>query len=207
MSNEPAVGRARGHASLDLGDLLRIAWRDRRRILIVGLASAVLAAGISLTMRPVFTSSTQLASASGGGEVAGLAGLVGQIAGAGAIPGLDSLLQSSGKLSLDETLAVASSRDFTLRLIRDVHAEPVLFAERWNAEQVRWKTSSERGVLARIADSIGAATRAVTGDKVVPDPSAAAGGPSDWDLFEKFDASRTFLRDRKTSLVTLSIRG
>src|ERR1700730_5985992 len=114
MSDERTVDRARGSAGLDLGDLLRIAWRDRRRILVVGLACAVLAAAVSLMMRPVFTSSTQLASASGGADAAGLAGLVGQIAGAGAIPGLDSLLQSSGKLSLDETLAVATSRDFTL---------------------------------------------------------------------------------------------
>jgi uncharacterized protein involved in exopolysaccharide biosynthesis len=190
----------------DLAGVLALVWNERRRILAVAFASAIVCAGISLTLRPVFKASALLAPASSSGEGAGLAGIMGQLAGLGSIAGVDIGAQLGGKTSLDETLAYLSSRDFTLRLIRETHAEPVLFYERWDSTQQRWKSAGELGFWYRLKDAIGRASRAVTGDQ--PGAGAAAapdGGPSDWDLFERFDEIRTVVRDKKTSLVTVTI--
>jgi uncharacterized protein involved in exopolysaccharide biosynthesis len=65
-------------------------------------------------------------------------GLTGQLGGLGSLAGLAGISLSSGNSA--EPIAVLTSREFTAAFIEEQDLLPVLFHEKWDAANKRWKT-------------------------------------------------------------------
>lgn len=164
------------------------------------LLAAVVGAAYSLTRRPVFESDALLAPVKQGGDLdlsgGALGGLVGEFAGAAGLAGLGSVGSS-----LNESVAVLDSRQFTLQFMNGNGVLQYLFPDLWNAKQQKWVDSTGRppGIVARLKGWL----------EPVPDWEFAPRqpGPSPDDAVKRFDLIRVAQVDRRTNFIQLKVRG
>jgi hypothetical protein len=170
--------------------LAALLW-SRRWLLSAFVAVAAVASAVyALTREPRFESDAMLAQArEENGQLGGaIGGLLGEVAGmAGA------LLQGSST-SIDESMAVLTSRDFALRFMHEHDVLPYLFPQLWNPATRSWKNAGggARSIWSRLA-----------GDAVVARPP----GPSADDAVRGFNDVRVAVIDRRTNFINLKVRG
>ncbi len=155
---------------------LRRLWQHLKAgkwwILALTLLAASAAAFFAWTAEPRYEVSVVMSPVESG-KGGGLSALASQFGGLASLAGID-LGGGGGKT--EEALAVLESRRFTEAFIRDHQLLPVLFADRWDAEQGRWRLEA--------------------GEKA----------PDMWDAVKVFNEIRQVNSDKKSGLVTLTLR-
>ncbi len=158
---------------LDLTELWGRVWSRRWLVVAVTFLCTAAAAAAAFLMAPVYRAEVVMIPVSGEEGRGGLAALAGQLGGLASLAGVD--LGGSGGRK-EEALAILRSRAFTERFIREGNLLPVLFADKWDAANGRWRVDGPDGV------------------------------PTLGDAWRFFDEKvRTIKEDRKTGLVTLAI--
>lgn len=184
-----------------LRNLIRLLTSKWKWLLLAAFLGAVLGAVYSLTRRPVFESDALLAPVKQGGDLdlggGALGGLVGEFAGVAGLSGLASVGSS-----LNESVAVLDSRQFSLQFMSGNGVLQYLFPDLWDAREQRWTNSGSGqtpGVLARLKGWL----------EPVPDWQFASHqpGPSPDDAVKRFDRIRVAEVDRRTNFIQLKVRG
>jgi hypothetical protein len=126
--------------------------------------------------------------------------LEGPLAGSlGAIGNLVGGLGLGRGTSVEESVAVLRSREFSLRFMRAHGVLQFLFPRLWDSAAGRWRAVSRTPSLStRLAQQLAPSAYPVP---VPPE------GPSEDDAIKAFDALRAVEIDRRTNFVHLSIRG
>ncbi len=151
-------------------------WRIlmRYRVLILGsiLVCTIISTALAFVMTPVYRAEIQVAPVSEKDSNGRFAAQLGELGGLAALSGID-MKQGVKK---NESIATLRSRKFTEQFIKDEKLLPVLFQDKWDAENKRWDES---------------------------DPDDVPTLEEAWDLFNK--KIRRVSEDRSTGLVVLSI--
>jgi len=121
---------------IDLLEYWRVIWGNRKLIVGVAFAVALLAAGISLTMSNIYRAEIVLAPVSGEGSKSG--GLSSALGGLGGLASMAGISLGGGG-SVEENLAVLKSREFLWQFIKDQKLMPILFEDDWDADKKGWK--------------------------------------------------------------------
>jgi|KBSMisStandDraft_5_1062788.scaffolds.fasta_scaffold28638_3 uncharacterized protein involved in exopolysaccharide biosynthesis len=183
-------------------DLLNLIRRGRRVIAIM-FVIGVLAGLVLALVLPVRYEAQVTFVAADTAELRGGLGLDGRLADLADMAGLAAGGSSN---NIEKYLAILTSREFTELFLREEAALPELFPKLWDASSNKWKPS-QPSFLANVGawlDARSGSPRAET--PAQPAPGRAAGEPSSWEAFRKFDLLRTVSRDRRTGIVTLTIR-
>jgi len=164
---------------VDLMRLVNIGLTTKWSILGIGLASAVIAFSASFLFTPVFHAETLLLNApveKRGDNILSALGSSGS--GLAALAGLGG----GGDSNTQEAIAILKSRALVDQFIADGNLLPILFDDRWDAANKKWKS--------KWWDIFGSDNPAPGADKA----------------YEKFNKQiRRVEEDRRTGLVTLSI--
>jgi len=121
---------------IDLLEYWRVIWGNRKLIVGVVFAVALLAAGISLTMPNIYRAEILLAPVSDEGSKSG--GLSSALGGLGGLASMAGISLGGGG-SVEENLAVLKSREFLWQFIKDQKLMPILFEDDWDVDKKRWK--------------------------------------------------------------------
>lgn len=125
-------------STVDLARLWSTLWASRWLIGAVTAVFATAAIAYGLIAAPWYRAEVLLVPA----EARSTSGLSGQLSGLGNLGGLASLAGISvGSGTATEPLAVLTSREFTRAFIEDYKLLPILFADKWDAQAGRWKSS------------------------------------------------------------------
>jgi uncharacterized protein involved in exopolysaccharide biosynthesis len=127
-----------------IGDVLREVWRLRWWLVGSMLVPALFAFAYAKLAPPVYKASVlvKVVSEEQGGA---LNGLISQVGGLASFAGLSSLGQGGGRV---EPLAVLKSRSLAEEFIKQENLRPVLFPDRWDAENERWVKGDPTGPAA-----------------------------------------------------------
>jgi uncharacterized protein involved in exopolysaccharide biosynthesis len=168
--------------------LFAVLWPRRWFLAACFVAAGVGSAMYALTREEQFQSDAVLAQArEESGSLSGaLGGLLGQVAGMAG-----GLLQGQGT-SIDESVEVLTSRDFSLRFMREHGVLQYLFPRQWNPVAQTWKAAPGPSMWSSWA-----------GDK----PRERPAGPSPDDAVKAFNEIRLVVVDRRTNFIKLSVRG
>ncbi len=121
---------------IDLLEYWRVIWKQKRLILSITFAAALLAAGISLLMPNIYRAEVLLAPVkSEEGNVGGLASALGGLGGLASMAGITM----GGGGSVEENLAVLTSREFLWLFIKENKLMPILFSDEWDTASKSWK--------------------------------------------------------------------
>jgi len=188
--------------ALEFRAVARLALAKRRFVLFCVCTAMLSGAVAAVVMTPVYEAKVvviPVASEELRGKMGGLSGIEGlaDLAGGNVGTGRD----------VEKSIAILTSRRFTVAFLRDEGILPVIFSDRWDPVAMSWKRGD--GMLAAVRQWIDSALRTLSGD--VPRSNLTGsgqdhGGPNDWEAFKRFDDLRSVSRDRKTGLVTISIR-
>ena len=170
MSAEDQDGIRPGEITLDA--IIATAWRGKWIVLACAVLLAGLAAVAAFIMTPKYRAEVVMVPVKADDSRAALASMVGQLGGLASLAGV-SLAGGSNK---DEYLQYLQSNAFTARFIEDEKLLPVLFADRWDANNNRWDVDDPADV-----------------------PTLADGVR----LFER--GVRAVQEDRRTGVVTLTV--
>ncbi|GMQ89025.1 MAG: Wzz/FepE/Etk N-terminal domain-containing protein [Gammaproteobacteria bacterium] len=157
---------------ISLLDIWRILIRHKLLILGTVLVCTLASIVLALVMTPVYRAEIQVAPVSGEDSNNRFAAQLGELGGLAALSGIN-MEQGSKK---NESIATLRSRRFTEQFIKDEKLLPVLFHDKWDAENQRWDET---------------------------DPEDIPTLEDAWKLFNK--KIRRISEDRKTGLVVLSI--
>lgn len=121
---------------IDLRDIWRVLVKYKRMILSSVFIAALIAAGISMSLPNIYRAEMLLApvkddNAKGGGMSAALGGLGGFASLAG--------ISLGGGGNTEENLAVLKSREFLWKFVQENKLMPILFDEKWDDAQKKWK--------------------------------------------------------------------
>jgi uncharacterized protein involved in exopolysaccharide biosynthesis len=149
--------------------------RRWRLIIAVLMGMVVVAVLGSYLITPTYRADVLLASAVQARSASGLDQIVGQYRGLAGLAGID--LSGGGGQSMNETLEILRSREFTEVFMREPGVLEALFGDRWDAPLQKWKA----------------------GEGGKSDP------PSMWLAYQRFNGVRSVAVSAKTNLVRLSI--
>lgn len=119
-------------------DVIDIALRGWKTIAATTLMFGVLALVIGFAMPTIYRAQTTLAPVSAEQSGGLMSNLQGQLGGLAALAGVNI---GKGDTTKQEAIARLNSRDFTYRFLKDEGLMPVLFSDRWDAENNRWRTA------------------------------------------------------------------
>jgi uncharacterized protein involved in exopolysaccharide biosynthesis len=127
-----------------LGEIFAFLWKGKWLILVVTLAFALVAA-IGAWLMPKSYKTTVLlspVSASSGSQLGALGSLASQFGGLASLAGLSG----SGDLQRSESIAVLQSEALTEKYIQDNDLLPILFKNKWNAQEKKWKEKDPKKI-------------------------------------------------------------
>lgn len=116
--------------AIDIARLWNVVWQAKWPIMAVSATFAVVSIAYALTLTNWYRSEVLLVPADEQTMNSGIAGQLGSLAGLAGI--------SIGGGGSVEALAILRSRDFTRLFVEDLNLLPVIFAERWDAENEAW---------------------------------------------------------------------
>ena len=187
----------------DFADFARAVKSKRRIVLLATGVCGAFALMLAVLLQPVYEARIVVIAASLS-ELRGKANSLGGIAGLADLAGINV----GNNDEIEKSLATLSSRRFTDEFVRDEKILPVIYHDRWDANSKSWKPRGG-GVLSALSRGMHDFLRYLSGDEAPADgPTAAEGAnsPSLWEAFKRFNDMREISRDRKTGLITLSIR-
>lgn len=123
---------------IDLLEYWRVIWKQKKLILSITFAVAVLAAGISLLMPNIYRAEALLAPVKAEDSKAG--GLASALGGLGGLASMAGISLGGGG-SVEENIAVLKSREFLWKFVKEKKLMPVLFEDGWDSEKADWKES------------------------------------------------------------------
>jgi uncharacterized protein involved in exopolysaccharide biosynthesis len=115
-------------------DILATLVARRRFVATTALACALVAAVAAWLMTPVYRAQV-LFAVSSDEEQNNLSRLLGNVGSLATLAGLGTSLSGTRR---EESLAVLRSREFTVNFIRDNDLLPMLFEDRWDADEKKW---------------------------------------------------------------------
>jgi capsular polysaccharide biosynthesis protein len=116
------------------GEVLTVARRSWKFLLTTSIVAACIGAGVSLAMRNVYRAQTVIAPVTEGSGLGG--SLKNQIGGLAALAGIEVGDAFARKA---EFLATLNSRALARAFIADQNMLPILYADRWDASNKRWR--------------------------------------------------------------------
>jgi uncharacterized protein involved in exopolysaccharide biosynthesis len=119
-----------GNDSIDLARIWNVLWANKWIVVAVTAIFAVASIVYALTLTHWYRSEVLLAPAD---EQVMNTGVMGQL---GSLAGLAGISVGGGGSA--EALAVLSSRDFTRAFVEEQNLVPILFADKWDAENETW---------------------------------------------------------------------
>jgi len=119
---------------IDLWKYWRVLWKRRLLIVSVVIATAVLAAGYSLTLPNIYRAEVIVTPVGGGGKGVSMGGLGGLASLAGISLGADS--------SLNVNRAILKSNKFIQDYVRKSELKGLLFPENWNNNKKTWRNGA-----------------------------------------------------------------
>ena len=126
---------------IDLLELWRTLYKNKRLILLSAFGAAVLAAGISLLMPNIYRAEVLLAPVSSGDSKGG--GLASALGGLGGLASMAGISLGGGG-STEENLAVLQSREFLWKFVQDKKLMPILFEDAWDEQTKNWKETDPK---------------------------------------------------------------
>lgn len=183
---------------LGLYDFLQLI-RTRRRTLGWTIAAAtVMGLLIGILSRPVYRADVVLAPLTTGIDGQALEGLGSSLGGLASLVGLGG---KNGASDIEQNIAVLRSRALADHFISQHQLAIILFENRWDKGEGRWKKVAPSPVkvqLSRLLNNL-------SGDTVRVRPSD--GAPTADEIYRAFDkVVRSVDRDEKTGLVTLGMK-
>lgn len=168
-----------------------------RRLLVAAVTAISLVAclAVALLATPQYSATTILAPPASPIESAGVGRLAGQFGGLADMAGIEL----GGRQDVDQTLAILQSEEFLQRFIETEGVPQIFFAEQWDPINKRWLP--DRSPRARFF-------RSVAG-WFSPDQKQSGPGssfPDSWTVFRRFVSLVSVLKDKRTQIVTLSVR-
>lgn len=183
---------------LSIGEMLSELWSRRRLLIVTTLTAGIIAAAISLFLPLSYRAVVLLAQPEKTSQSGGLAALAGQFSGLADLAGVN--LQVGG--DVDQSIALMTSRQFTDQFMVDEHVLQTMYPNLWDSAANRWKTGAEskgtESVFSQIIRKLGMVGPQDTSARV-------SDGPSLWIAFARFDQLRKITKDKKTSLITLTV--
>ena len=155
------------------------------------VAMLLVCLAIALFATPQYVASTVLAPPNAGAEAGGLSSLAGQFGGLADIAGLDL----GGRQNVDQTLVILQSDEFLESFIQAEGVPQLLFAQRWDPETRKWRPP-DSSLWARLIGSL----------SDTPHASHESAAPDSWSVLRGFKSIITVDKDKRTQIVTLSIR-
>lgn len=168
------MNEARDYDELNLLHVWRTIARRWRLVAMVCVAFTVLAVAGSYLIEPVYRADVLLAAPADSQSDRPLGDLMGEYGRLANFAGIN--LGGGSQQSMNESIEILRSRSFTERFIRQHDLLPVLFAERWDAQDKTWRSGPE-------------------GNRP----------PSMWKAYKKLNSARKINKDSKTGFVKLSI--
>ena len=163
---------------IDLLEIWKVLYKNKRMILATAFVAALLSAGLSLRMNNIYRADVLLAPAQndggkGAGKGAGIGAALGSLGGLASLAGISL----GGMGSTEENLAVLQSRDFLWKFVQEKKLVTILFENEWDEQQKKWKES---------------------------DPKKQ---PGQMDVYRLFNQGKLLNvdRDKKTGLITVSV--
>jgi len=134
-----------GYDLIGLREIVRALWSKRLWVIACTSVLAVVAGAVAMTMTPIYSASTILASASTErGNVGSLGSALSQLGGLASLAGLGG---GGGAADIEETLAVLRSRQLLESFVVDNNVMPILFSNRWDANLNKWRTNRDQPTL------------------------------------------------------------
>src|SRR5258708_9779198 len=131
---------SRDNAELSLREMLGVLWRGR--VWVIGISAfCALVGGTSAWLLPKKYVATVLMSPVTSPSSGGLGALGSAVSQLGGVASLAGLSVSSGSSAKVEAIATLKSENLTRRYIQDNNLLPLLFPEKWDARQLKWKTN------------------------------------------------------------------
>ena len=181
-------GVSGGSDDVTIIDLFRTLRNSIHFIIIVILGFAALGVLLALTTPPLYKSSILLSPASESSSQSPMASIAGGLGSLASIAGLNT---GSGA-SVEKNIAILKSRQFTREFLNQDGRLQILFSDMWDQSNSVWR-APEGNVLTRFRKFLN------LGD-------GAFSGPSDEQIYNRFNEARSVGFDNTTGLVTLSIQ-
>jgi uncharacterized protein involved in exopolysaccharide biosynthesis len=143
--NDALNKAAKAEDEVDLRDVLSTAWRGKWIIVLISLACAAVGFAAAIVVPKSYTASAIVAPASNnvaGGASGGLSSLASQFGGLASLAGVSV----PGESKKYESIAVLQSEAITEKYIQDNNLLPIIFQERWDSKQNRWKNSNGKKI-------------------------------------------------------------
>jgi len=183
---------------LSVGQMVTELWIRRRLLVSTTLVAGVIAATVTLFVQPSYRATVILAPPEKSSETGGIAALAGQFSGLADLAGVN--LGGSG--DIDQSIALMTSRHFIEQFMLDEHVLQTMYPKRWDAVANQWKRREDpkgyETVFSWIADKVG--TQGPPNKDI-----ENSDRPSLWLAVKKFDRLMTVTKDKKTSLVILTV--
>lgn len=181
---------------IDLLDLAKTIWSERRLITIVTALATMIAIIASLIITPVFRANTLLAPVTADSSKSSLSSLASQFGGLAALAGISM----PGGGNVDMAIATIKSRKFLLTFVKDNKLKPVLFNDRWDRETQKWIVE-EPSLFAQLKEFF-----LPTNLPVEPYEALELGEPSGNETYKLLiEDVLEIEKDVTTSLVTVSV--
>ncbi len=186
-----------GVEELGLYDFLQLVRTRRRTLGWTMAATTIMGLLIGIFSRPMYLAESVLAPLTAGTDGQSIEGLGSSLGGIASLVGLGG---KNGATDIDQNIAVLRSRALAEHFINKYQLATVLFANRWDEGEGRWKKGLPNPIkvrLSRLLDSL-------SGDTSRVRPSDAAPTPDE--IYRAFDKLRSVDRNEKTGLVTLGMK-
>lgn len=171
--------------------------RQRRLVRNVTVVTVVLALLVALFATPAYEAKAVLAPPPTNADTGGLSELAGQFGGLAALAGINM----GGRQDVDQSLVILTSQQFLEHFIDTEGVAPVLYDKQWDPIAKRWHPARGPGAW------IGRGLQAVSGWLSPEQARAPAdGSPDPWQVFHRFQKMITVDTDKRTRIVTLTVR-
>jgi uncharacterized protein involved in exopolysaccharide biosynthesis len=183
---------------LGLYDFVQLVRTRRRTLGWTMAATTIMGLLIGIFSRPVYLAETVLAPLSTGGvDGQGIEGLGSSLGGIASLVGLGG---KNGASDIEQNIAVLRSRALADHFINQYQLAIVLFANRWDKGEGRWKKGLPNPIMGRVSRLL----NSLSGDTVRVRPSD--GAPTPDEIYRAFDKVRSVDRQEKSGLVTLGMK-
>lgn len=140
LARSPVSGQP-ADDEIDLLELWKVLFKNKRMILAAAFVAALLSAGFSLTMPNVYRAEVLLAPVQGdNGKGGGISAALGGLGGLASIAGISL----GGGGSTEENLAVLKSREFLWKFVQEKKLMTILFEDEWDEQQKKWKETDPK---------------------------------------------------------------
>lgn len=139
----PPLAQASQKSEINLADIWHTLREGRRRIVLITLATALLATVVAFVITPIYQAQVLLSPVTDDQGNAG-SSVTSQLGGLAALAGIN--VNGTASSSKDEAIAVLQSRVLTDLYVKENNLLPILFASDWDQDKNAWKDSDPEDI-------------------------------------------------------------